>query len=229
MKEGGRRLSFCFFFYPWLCFPLQKRSSLGLIQQMTPMSPNAAAFVLRLLLCAALCYLQPWVSADRDYFEVLQECSSRPFTCGDYSINVSYPFSFDAPDYCGHPAFRLQCNGTIPAITISMADNKTYAVRDIDYDKSMLTLFDQALRYLSQEFYVPFENYCIPFRDTIIDPLLFEFTDLDLQCSEYLSGSLTIVDRCLNNTTLTYMYISRQRMLACLRKWPHAADLIGIS
>lgn len=95
-----------------------------------------------------------------------------------------------------------------------MANNKTYAVRDIDHDKSMLTLSDQTLRYPSyQEFNGSFEYVCIPFGDTIIDPLLFEFTDLDLRvnlfpCSEYFSGSLTTMDRCLNNTTLPYTYIS---------------------
>ncbi|XP_042462136.1 LEAF RUST 10 DISEASE-RESISTANCE LOCUS RECEPTOR-LIKE PROTEIN KINASE-like 2.1 [Zingiber officinale] len=182
------------------------------------MSPYAAAFVLRLLLCA-LCFLQPWVSADRDYFEVLQECSSRPFICGDLSVNVSYPFSvsLEAPAYCGHPGFYLQCNssGTFPVITISMANNRTYAVQAIDYDKSMLTIVDKYfLDTWYQELNDFYEYSCMPYGDTVIDPLLFELTDLAqrvilFQCSEEFSGSLTMVDNCfLNHTTRNYMYIS---------------------
>ncbi|XP_042456910.1 LEAF RUST 10 DISEASE-RESISTANCE LOCUS RECEPTOR-LIKE PROTEIN KINASE-like 2.1 isoform X2 [Zingiber officinale] len=182
------------------------------------MSPYAAAFVLRLLLCA-LCFLQPCVSADRDYFEVLQECSSRPFICGYLSINVSYPFSgsLEAPAYCGHPGFYLQCNssGTFPVITISMANNRTYAVQAIDYDKSMLTIVDKYfLDTWYQELNGSYEYFCMPYGDTVIDPLLFELTDLAqrvilFQCSEEFSGSLTMVDNCfLNHTTRNYMYIS---------------------
>ncbi|RDX69564.1 LEAF RUST 10 DISEASE-RESISTANCE LOCUS RECEPTOR-LIKE PROTEIN KINASE-like 1.4, partial [Mucuna pruriens] len=59
-------------------------------------------------------------------------CSSS-FQCANLK-NLSYPFwGFSRPQYCGHPAFKLQCTGEVAAVTIMSESYKVLEVSDSNH------------------------------------------------------------------------------------------------
>nr|XP_029119258.1 LEAF RUST 10 DISEASE-RESISTANCE LOCUS RECEPTOR-LIKE PROTEIN KINASE-like 2.4 [Elaeis guineensis] len=75
--------------------------------------------------------------ADATYKQY-SDCAPTPFTCGDLSINVSYPFLIHGrPDYCGHPGYNLTCDDKFIMIQI---DNIEYQVKGVDYSNESIWL-----------------------------------------------------------------------------------------
>ncbi|CAN4083181.1 unnamed protein product [Withania somnifera] len=67
--------------------------------------------------------------------ERFRRCS-EPFRCGD--INIDYPFWEESrPEYCGHPSFKIKCEGNIPKIDI---ESTTYKVIAINTGNRIVTL-----------------------------------------------------------------------------------------
>ncbi|KAL2329520.1 hypothetical protein Fmac_017101 [Flemingia macrophylla] len=59
-------------------------------------------------------------------------CSSS-FQCANLK-NLSYPFwGSSRPQYCGHPAFKLQCTGEVAMLTIMSDNYKVLEVNDSDH------------------------------------------------------------------------------------------------
>ncbi|XP_010916448.1 LEAF RUST 10 DISEASE-RESISTANCEUS RECEPTOR-LIKE PROTEIN KINASE-like 1.2 isoform X2 [Elaeis guineensis] len=113
--------------------------------------------------------------ADATYKQY-SDCAPTPFTCGDLSINVSYPFLIHGrPDYCGHPDYNLTCDDKFIMIQI---DNIEYQVKGIDYSNSLLTIVNQ--KYVGQSCPKPDEN-------TTLDHLLFEYSDRDQNLTVFLN------------------------------------------
>ncbi|KAK7394171.1 hypothetical protein VNO78_14692 [Psophocarpus tetragonolobus] len=60
------------------------------------------------------------------------KCSST-FHCANLQ-NLSYPFwGFSRPQYCGHPAFMLQCTGEVATVTIMSESYRVLEVNDSDH------------------------------------------------------------------------------------------------
>ncbi|XP_073110317.1 LEAF RUST 10 DISEASE-RESISTANCEUS RECEPTOR-LIKE PROTEIN KINASE-like 2.4 isoform X1 [Elaeis guineensis] len=113
--------------------------------------------------------------ADATYKQY-SDCAPTPFTCGDLSINVSYPFLIHGrPDYCGHPGYNLTCDDKFIMIQI---DNIEYQVKGVDYSNSLLTIVNQ--KYVGQSCPKPDEN-------TTLDHLLFEYSDRDQNLTVFLN------------------------------------------
>lgn len=117
--------------------------------------------------------------ADAIYKKYLDCARPVPFSCGDLSINVSYPFLIDSrPEYCGYPGFTLTCDDKKPQIQI---DNIEYQVKGVDYWNGLLTIVNQ--NYVGQSCPNPDES-------TTLDQRLFEYSDRDL--------NLTVFINCIN-------------------------------
>ncbi|XP_026665765.2 LEAF RUST 10 DISEASE-RESISTANCE LOCUS RECEPTOR-LIKE PROTEIN KINASE-like 1.2 isoform X1 [Phoenix dactylifera] len=130
------------------------------------------------------------------------DCAARtPFTCGNLSIDVSYPFLVDGrPDYCGYPGFNLTCVDQEPMIKM---ENIEYQVKGVDYSNRLLTIVNQ--NYVGQSCPRPDEN-------TTFDHLLFEYSDLDLNitvlinCSSLKNPPLHDIGCLFDDITRLYWY-----------------------
>ncbi|KAK7340936.1 hypothetical protein VNO77_21654 [Canavalia gladiata] len=61
-----------------------------------------------------------------------EKCSSS-FRCANLK-NLTYPFwGSSRPQYCGHPAFELQCRGEVATFTIMSESYRVLEVRDSDH------------------------------------------------------------------------------------------------
>lgn len=118
--------------------------------------------------------------ADATY-QNYSDCAPAPFTCGDLSIDISYPFLIDGrPDYCGHPDFKLTCVDHEPMIQI---DNIDYGVKGVDYSNSLLTIVNQ--NYVGQSCPKPDDN-------TTLANVLFEYSDRDYNITVFINCSSLI-------------------------------------
>lgn len=73
------------------------------------------------------------------YFAIADEPFSacEPFTCGNIT-DLSYPFWFDSrPEYCGHPKFKLNCQGDNATINMASQD---FRVIDVNSTTRTLTI-----------------------------------------------------------------------------------------
>ncbi|XP_074558768.1 LEAF RUST 10 DISEASE-RESISTANCE LOCUS RECEPTOR-LIKE PROTEIN KINASE-like 1.2 [Curcuma longa] len=152
-------------------------------QQSWTLSPYLVIF-----LCSVLVTFSPSLSDDDELF---RSCGKRPFTCGNRTVEVAYPFNTaDRPDSCGHPNFVLNCSSSGgSAITIQVG-RKTYVVMgDIDYSDHLITLLDQSL----------FDRPCpLPLENTDIDATLFSYTDRDVEVTFFFDCTSSIFARLFN-------------------------------
>ena len=105
----------------------------------------------------------PSVSAEVDYRYA--NCAAN-LKCGPSVIK--YPFwETKLPNYCGHPGFKLNCQGD--SLTIEIR-NQTYNVLNIDYRSYFLTISNPAISHSS----------CPPtltqLTNSTLDPTLFKLT-----------------------------------------------------
>ncbi|XP_017701632.3 LEAF RUST 10 DISEASE-RESISTANCE LOCUS RECEPTOR-LIKE PROTEIN KINASE-like 2.1 [Phoenix dactylifera] len=134
-------------------------------------------FPFLLLLFSIISFLPP--SFSDASLQQYKDCSPVPFTCGDLSINISYPFRMDSrPDYCGYPGFDLTCtNNSAMVIRIN---GRRYQVKDVDYSNRLLTIVDPD--FLGQSCPQPYEN-------TTLDLRRFEYSDRDRNLTVFLNCS----------------------------------------
>jgi len=106
-------------------------------------------------------------------------------TCG-FHQEITYPFwkPNDLPEYCGHPDFKLDCQGNTLVIEIV---NQTFSVLDIHYTAKSLTL-------LKPQF--SSDDPC-----PRITPSQLTNTTLDLTLFNFTSGSqnATLLYDCINS------------------------------
>ncbi|PIA51568.1 hypothetical protein AQUCO_01100431v1 [Aquilegia coerulea] len=62
-----------------------------------------------------------------------------PFTCGNGSLNIDYPFGHDVTGYyCGYPGLKIKCTDEKPVISLA---NRLYYVKNLDYSiRRLLTV-----------------------------------------------------------------------------------------
>ncbi|KAK1302869.1 hypothetical protein QJS10_CPB12g00401 [Acorus calamus] len=110
-------------------------------------------------------------------------CAPFPFSCGDFSINLSYPFSIDGTHTgCSHPGFHLSC--TMDNLTQLMIYNTSYSVKYVDYVNQIMTLADTA--YMNKD-------HCpLPTSNTSLDFSLFDYTGTDRNVSYYYCSSQAV-------------------------------------
>ncbi|XP_042403562.1 LEAF RUST 10 DISEASE-RESISTANCE LOCUS RECEPTOR-LIKE PROTEIN KINASE-like 1.2 [Zingiber officinale] len=141
-----------------------------------------------IFLCSVLLTFSPSLSDDGELF---RSCGKRPFTCGERTVQVAYPFNTaDRPNSCGHPSFELNCNTSgSSAITINVG-RKTYVVTDdIDYSDHLITLLDQSF----------FDRPCpLPSENTDINTTLFSYTDRDVEVTFFFYCPSSIVAQLLH-------------------------------
>lgn len=91
---------------------------------------------------------------------------ARTFDCGNIQ-GVGYPFWGNSwPDYCGHPAFRLDCGDD--RTTTTVISSKRFRVLGIDRE-------DRILNVARMDFF--FDGICLKqFDNTTIDFTLFELS-----------------------------------------------------
>lgn len=164
------------------------------LQSPSPPSPFFLPFLLSLFSISS--FLPP--SSSDASLQQYTDCSPAPFTCGNLSVNISYPFRLGSrPDYCGYPGFDLTCtNNSAMMIRIN---NKRYQVKGIDYSNRLLTIVDPDPDFVVQTCPQPYAN-------TTLDPRRFEYSDRDqnltvfLSCSSFRTPMLYSID-CLVNET----------------------------
>ncbi|KAL8096157.1 hypothetical protein AgCh_037199 [Apium graveolens] len=106
--------------------------------------------------------------------DVLYKFCARRFQCGNF-ITVDYPFwGGDRPPHCGHPDFRIDCQGDVSLITLR---SMQYRVLGVDTGLQLITLARQDL----------WNNTCPIFKDN---------TDLDYGLFRHAPGD--------ENLTLSY-------------------------
>ncbi|GAY69227.1 hypothetical protein CUMW_270320 [Citrus unshiu] len=104
------------------------------------------------------------------YEEAYSKCSAS-FSCGNFT-DIGYPFwRNDQPDYCGHPGFKLDCQGD--RVTIDINSQK-YDIIKINYEA-------QFLKIAKADFML---NIClVSFINSTLDFNLFEYTFSDQNAS----------------------------------------------
>ncbi|XP_052293974.1 LEAF RUST 10 DISEASE-RESISTANCE LOCUS RECEPTOR-LIKE PROTEIN KINASE-like 1.2 isoform X2 [Citrus sinensis] len=104
------------------------------------------------------------------YEEAYSKCSAS-FSCGNFT-DIGYPFwSNDQPDYCGHPGFKLDCQGDTATIDIN---SQKYDIVEIYHES-------QILKIAKADF---MSNIClINFINSTLDFNLFEYTFSDQNAS----------------------------------------------
>ncbi|GKU97615.1 hypothetical protein SLEP1_g10742 [Rubroshorea leprosula] len=105
------------------------------IPKMNPLLPSRSFFFFFFFLFVTLVLIlasRPAFAMDEHYVNC-----GKTISCGNID-NIAYPFwSSDRPEYCGFPGFELNCSGTDPEITISLA---TYQVLQINEESGVLTV-----------------------------------------------------------------------------------------
>lgn len=140
------------------------------------MNPNA---LLLLLLALALSPISP--SFSQTAYQRFSDCAPVPFSCGNLHLNISYPFLIEGrSSYCGLSTFFLTCYGTDPKLIISI-NYQGFQVLHVDYVNSVLTVVDL---YLAEQ------SCSQPFRDTTMDFVHFEYTELDRNLTIYTNCSV---------------------------------------
>ncbi|GLU10763.1 hypothetical protein SLE2022_275480 [Rubroshorea leprosula] len=130
----------------------------------------------------------------------------RTISCGNID-NIGYPFwGSDRPEYCGFPGFELNCSGTDPEITISLA---TYQVLQINKESRVLTVARADYEYTLCP------NLLI---NTTRNPDLFEYSSDTLNITLYygcptvsnqIKGLSNQSDCYMNGTSFSYYYLAR--------------------
>ncbi|XP_052291662.1 LEAF RUST 10 DISEASE-RESISTANCE LOCUS RECEPTOR-LIKE PROTEIN KINASE-like 2.7 [Citrus sinensis] len=102
--------------------------------------------------------------------EAYSKCSAS-FSCGIFT-GIGYPFwRNDQPDYCGHPGFKLDCQGERATIDIN---SQKYDINEIYHES-------QVLRIAKTDFML---NICrVSFINSTLDFNLFEYTLSDQNAS----------------------------------------------
>ncbi|KAH9778790.1 LEAF RUST 10 DISEASE-RESISTANCE LOCUS RECEPTOR-LIKE PROTEIN KINASE-like 2.1 [Citrus sinensis] len=102
--------------------------------------------------------------------EAYSKCSAS-FSCGIFT-GIGYPFwRNDQPDYCGHPGFKLDCQGERATIDINF---QKYDINEIYHES-------QVLRIAKTDFML---NIClVSFINSTLDFNLFEYTLSDQNAS----------------------------------------------
>ncbi|KAL9438201.1 hypothetical protein AB3S75_023971 [Citrus x aurantiifolia] len=104
------------------------------------------------------------------YEEAYSKCSAS-FSCGIFT-GIGYPFwRNDQPDYCGHPGFRLDCQGDRATIDIN---SQKYDIIEIYHDT-------QVLKIAKTDFML--NIYPVSFINSILEFNLFEYTFSDQNAS----------------------------------------------
>ena len=103
--------------------------------------------------------------------ERYDSCAPINSTCGFLQEMITYPFwkPNDLPQYCGHPDFKLDCQGNTLVIEIV---NQTFSVLDIDYKANTLTLLNP--QFSSDD--DPCPRTQSQLTNTTLDLTLFNFT-----------------------------------------------------
>ena len=108
------------------------------------------------------------------HFPISIRCEDSPYVkcnfpvqCNDEVGKIEYPFWVDGyqPDYCGHPAFKLDCMGF--KVTIEMMHGK-YDVININYEAQILTIARV------NEFFI--KDILCPEQNATMDSTLFKYT-----------------------------------------------------
>ncbi|KAK1269906.1 hypothetical protein QJS04_geneDACA018526 [Acorus gramineus] len=134
-----------------------------------------------LLLVALSVAVPRCLSKTSDQYSI---CAPFPFSCGNFSTNLSYPFSIDGTmTGCGHPGFHLACS--MDNLTQLMIYNTSYSVKNFDYYNQIMTIADMA--YMNKD-------HCpLPTSNTSMDFSLFDYTGTDRNVSYYYCSSQAVV------------------------------------
>ncbi|XP_057517223.1 LEAF RUST 10 DISEASE-RESISTANCE LOCUS RECEPTOR-LIKE PROTEIN KINASE-like 1.2 [Amaranthus tricolor] len=70
--------------------------------------------------------------------QIFNKCAPTKSSCG-FQWKISYPFwDSTIPNYCGHPAFKLDCDSN-SSLTINIKNQK-YKIQNINYDDKLLII-----------------------------------------------------------------------------------------
>ncbi|KAK1297851.1 hypothetical protein QJS10_CPB14g00378 [Acorus calamus] len=122
-------------------------------------------------------YGMPLANKDLGKNNLYKSCAPIPFSCGNFTINITFPFSIDGTSPgCGLPDLHLSC--TTNNLTQLMMNNVSYQVKNIDYEKQIMTIADIA--------FINIDKYC-PYlsTNTSLDFSLFEYTSNDHNLTHY--------------------------------------------
>ncbi|KAK1281342.1 hypothetical protein QJS04_geneDACA003066 [Acorus gramineus] len=106
-----------------------------------------------------------------------KSCAPLPFSCGNFTINIAFPFTIDGTSPgCGLPDLHLSCLSD--NLTQLMMNNVSYQVKNIDYEKQIMTIANMA--------YINIDQSCsYLYINTSLDFSLFDYTDNDLNLTYY--------------------------------------------
>ncbi|KAK1321316.1 hypothetical protein QJS10_CPA03g00549 [Acorus calamus] len=105
-----------------------------------------------------------------------KSCAPLPFSCGNFKENITFPFSIDGTSPgCGLPDLHLSC--TSNNLTQLTMNNVSYQVKNIDYEKQIMTIADMA--------FINIDKYCSYLSNTSLDFSLFDYTDNDHNLTYY--------------------------------------------
>ncbi|KAK1297991.1 hypothetical protein QJS10_CPB14g00448 [Acorus calamus] len=106
-----------------------------------------------------------------------KSCAPLPFSCGNFTKNITFPFSIDGTSPgCGLPDLHLSC--TSDNLAQLMMNNVSYQVKNIDYEKQIMTIANMA--------YINIDDSCSYLSiNTSFDYSLFDYTGNDHNLTYY--------------------------------------------